>query len=45
MSAAERTTAGRRPRRLDGWGFEGETFAPSAEMVAWLGARLALPAS
>jgi alkyldihydroxyacetonephosphate synthase len=33
-----------RGRRLGGWGFEGEAFLPSAELLAWLGRRLGEPA-
>ena len=29
-----------RRRRLDGWGFEGETYPPSAQLLHWLEARL-----
>ncbi len=29
-----------RRRRLDGWGFEGETYPPSAQLLYWLEARL-----
>jgi alkyldihydroxyacetonephosphate synthase len=40
--------ADRGQRRLGGWGFEGESFPPSAPLLAWLDARLgaatALPA-
>lgn len=32
-----------RTRRLAGWGFEGETFEPSEEMLAWLEDRLGPP--
>jgi len=28
------------PRRLDGWGFAGESYPPSAALLHWLGARL-----
>ena len=34
---------GARSRRLGGWGFEGEGFPPSAELLAWLARRLGEP--
>ncbi len=30
-------------RRIGGWGFVGETFAPSAQLLAWLGERIGPP--
>ena len=32
-----------RRRRLDGWGFEGEGYRPSASLLAWLTPRLGRP--
>jgi len=32
-----------RPRRLGGWGFAGEAFTPSEEMLAWIGQRIGPP--
>ena len=34
-------TTTRRPRRLGGWGFEGERLEPSEAMLAWLAERFA----
>ncbi len=34
------TPATDRRRRLDGWGFDGESFPPSPELLDWLSARL-----
>ena len=36
-------TADDRTRRLGGWGFTGETFTPSPEMLAWLEERIGPP--
>ncbi len=38
-----RAIAQERPRRLGGWGFTGETFTPSAELLGWLGERIGPP--
>ncbi len=34
------TTQGIPPRRLNGWGFEGVTFEPTAQMLEWLQRRI-----
>jgi len=36
----ERTAKNPRPKRLDGWGFDGEAYAVSGELRQWLGKRL-----
>lgn len=37
------TIADGRARRLGGWGFTGETFTPSAELLGWLEERIGPP--